>query len=257
MDSYLYAVRCYELEKVYPWLKQGSRILEIGAGAGWQSKLLAERGFEVEAIDIAANKFKGQQVWPVQEYDGRNIPFPANHFDVVFSSNVLEHIAHVESFQTEMQRVLRPGGLAIHVLPTATWRLWTSIFHYPFLLLCSMKYFWGLLKGKRMDEQESLLLRATKYNLWESVRRVFYSVRHGERGTSFGEIYLFSRRAWERLFQSSGWTIKASIPSKLMYTGYAVFGSRLSLHTREWLSLILGSSTCIYVLEEKYAARNT
>ena len=45
-------IREYELNRVTPLFQQGSTILEIGAGAGWQAKALANKGYSVEAIDL-------------------------------------------------------------------------------------------------------------------------------------------------------------------------------------------------------------
>ncbi|NIN68390.1 MAG: methyltransferase domain-containing protein, partial [Anaerolineae bacterium] len=99
MSPFLEEIRKYELERVMPFLLRGSSILEIGGGAGWQAKMLAERGFTVVSIDVAGSQYEEYRLWPVQVYDGKHIPFPDNRFDVVFSSNVLEHIPHIEGLQ--------------------------------------------------------------------------------------------------------------------------------------------------------------
>ena len=48
-------------------------------------------------------------------YDGKTIPFEANHFDSVFSSEVLEHVFNPDEILKEINRVLKPGG---HILLT-------------------------------------------------------------------------------------------------------------------------------------------
>lgn len=50
-------------------------------------------------------------------YDGRNIPFPDNRFDTVFSSEVFEHVFHPEELMREMHRVLKSGGTLLMTLP--------------------------------------------------------------------------------------------------------------------------------------------
>jgi SAM-dependent methyltransferase len=106
------------------------RLLEIGAAGGFQAALLAAHFDRVDAVDLPRSIPGDALAHPVQPYDGRRLPFPDRSFDVVFSSNVLEHIAHVEAFQAEIRRVLKPGGRAVHVLPSASWRLWTILTHY-------------------------------------------------------------------------------------------------------------------------------
>jgi SAM-dependent methyltransferase len=46
-------------------------------------------------------------------YDGTRVPFPDGTFDLVYSSQVLEHVADPRLHLREIARVLRPGGLLI------------------------------------------------------------------------------------------------------------------------------------------------
>lgn len=72
-------------------------------------------------------------MWPVIEYDGVNIPFADHSFDVVFSSNVLEHIRQIEPFQRELHRILTPEGRAVHIVPNFGWRFWANLAHYCYV----------------------------------------------------------------------------------------------------------------------------
>ncbi len=49
--------------------------------------------------------------------DIHQIPFPANHFDVVLCNHVLEHVANDIKAMGEICRVLKPGGFAILQVP--------------------------------------------------------------------------------------------------------------------------------------------
>ena len=97
-------------------------------------RFLASEGFVVEAIDLEQNPYAKNLVYNVISYDGKNIPFPDEYFDVVFSSNVLEHIAHIDQFLLEIKRVLKSNGIAIHILPTGSWRFWTNLSHYLYII---------------------------------------------------------------------------------------------------------------------------
>ena len=44
-------------------------------------------------------------------------PFESEFFDLVWSNQVLEHVADLEAFLAQQVRVLSPGGLAIHHFP--------------------------------------------------------------------------------------------------------------------------------------------
>lgn len=252
--SHLENIRRYELDRSADWLQPDARVLELGAGTGWQAKLLAQYGLSVQAIDVTTNPPDRRSYWPVEKYDGFHIPFPDDSFDLIFSSNVLEHIKHVIAFQEEIHRVLTPNGTAIHILPSTSWRLWTSIAHYPFLLMTALRSTTVLGPSKKNGQDREILKRAKRYTPFERIRRVLYSVRHGERGTTLTEYYLFSRSAWKRLFRNTGWTVESCKPTRLFYTGYEIFGARLSLRTRTLASRFLGSSTNIYVLKERCKA---
>src|SRR6185503_17456484 len=78
-----------------------AHLLEIGGGSGWQAQELASAGYEVASFDLANSEYAGRRVYPVQDYDGHRLPVDNTWADIVFSSNVLEHIPHVQAFQTE------------------------------------------------------------------------------------------------------------------------------------------------------------
>ena len=45
-------------------------------------------------------------------------PFESSSQDIVVSNQVLEHVVDLEQFCSECARVLRPGGIGVHVFPT-------------------------------------------------------------------------------------------------------------------------------------------
>jgi 2-polyprenyl-3-methyl-5-hydroxy-6-metoxy-1,4-benzoquinol methylase len=116
--AHLDAVRAAEIELIASHLRPGARILEIGAGTGQQARELARRGFDITAIEIASSNYSAERVFPIVDYDGRVIPFADASFDIVFSSNVLEHVPDLAQMNREIRRVLRPGGICVHAMPT-------------------------------------------------------------------------------------------------------------------------------------------
>ena len=240
-------IRRCELDLVVSEFTKGAVVLEIGAGAGFQAKRLSEIGFSVYAIDVPQSNYSKNRIWPVDEYNGRDIPFPDNHFDIVFSSNVLEHIAGIKPFQYEMQRVLKPQGLAIHVVPTSSWRIWTSVAHYFYLFKVAAKFIVDRCR-QRKHKSSPIPTRAIRRPKIHVLRNALFPHRHGEHGNFVSEIYYFSRFYWAGLFKKQGWKIRKSYPSKLIYTGYSVLGGRLSFRFRYLLSKVCGSACRIFVL---------
>ena len=244
-EAFVKELRDAELELVVALMDRGASVLEIGAGAGWQAKLLEQRGYHVTAVDLASSEYRMARVFPVEDYDGRHLPWEAGRFDYVFSSNVLEHVAHIDLFQREIRRVLKPEGRAIHILPSATWRVWTLLSHYANLI-------------RRTGGRSAMILRDAPGNpgALARLRRVFGDAaftlvpeRHGERGNALSETYYFSRFFWRRLFRRHGWRVVACCPNRLFYSGHQIAGERLSFPARKALSRILGSACLVYVLE--------
>ena len=237
--EHLQRLRTADLIQILSLFPPRSAILEIGAGMGWQAELLAGKGFAVTAIDIPGGVEAQQKAYPVVEYDGRSIPFPERSFDVVFSSNVLEHIPHLAAFQTEIARVLKPGGKAIHILPSACWRFWTTMAYYPYLI-------------KRIFTRQTPVIAAAGEEAKPARRTLpqrLFPPRHGERGNFFSEMYWFSRRCWQRHFQQHGWRIATYQPSRLFYTGYEVLHLHMNLPARRRLSFVCGSSCHVFCLD--------
>lgn len=50
-------------------------------------------------------------------YDGRHLPFPDATFDSLFCSEVLEHIFNPHEILPEVNRVLKPGAMALFTIP--------------------------------------------------------------------------------------------------------------------------------------------
>lgn len=237
--EYLEELRLEELGEVLGDLPAGGRVLEIGAGSGFQARDLAARGFSVEALDLASSNYAASRVFSVRDYDGKTLPFPDQSFDALFSSNVLEHVLELPELLAEMQRVLRPRGVMVHVLPTASWRLWTTLSFYPLLA----KYAVLRIAARVPATSSAPSSAASRHDLRRLLPR-----RHGERGNVWSELYLFSRHRWRRLFRSVGLRVAAERGSGLFYTGHVLFGARLRMPARRALSSLLGSSTRIWVL---------
>ncbi len=52
-------------------------------------------------------------------YDGKIIPFDANHFDSLLSTEVFEHVFNIDEVISELFRVIKPGGYLVITIPFA------------------------------------------------------------------------------------------------------------------------------------------
>ena len=97
-------------------------ILEVGCGDGSFTRNLAELSSCVTAVDISAsqierNAFAHPEIKFVQHDVARPFPFANEAFDVVWCSEVLEHLFDPGFALREMQRVLAPGGRLLVTVP--------------------------------------------------------------------------------------------------------------------------------------------
>ena len=261
--DFLEAIRLSELTQidaiVSATVPAGACILEIGAGTGWQARELATRGYQVSAIDIPTSNHGKARIWPIIDFDGRHIPFPDASFDIVYSSNVLEHVPDLPTLNREMQRVLRPGGMAMHYVPTAAWRLWSLLAFYPALGRDAWRRLGRrspALAGDAMLEPIPPAAAAAR-PLWRKLTHRVVPHAHGAMGSALGELKRFSRGAWDRYFNAAGWTISHYEVNGLCLSGDMLLGPALSLAWRQRLARSLGSTAHLYLLKppEKLAAR--
>jgi SAM-dependent methyltransferase len=239
--EWINALRAEEIRAVLSRVNSvEGNLLEIGGGSGYQASLLARRGMNVVSIDLSTSSYRNARQFAVIEYDGKHIPFPDEYFDVVFSSNTLEHIRDLRAFEVEIMRVLRRGGIAVHVLPSHHWRFWSWCTHYPALLFLASR------RLRRRSQGGAAHPGATGLQL---AMKALVPPRHGERGNSLTEYGYFHPKWWNAHFVQSGWSVMQSFQLGLFYTGYMLLKQRLSFNARRRLARYLGSASFCFVLE--------
>ena len=109
--------------------KSDIRILDHGCGSAlWLLYLLANGYRGIHGIDVGGhcdslNRLMRDHLGLKDKrfflYDGSKLPFDDDQFDIVFSTQVIEHIAPdvLENYYAEERRVLAPGGMAYHQVP--------------------------------------------------------------------------------------------------------------------------------------------
>jgi ubiquinone/menaquinone biosynthesis C-methylase UbiE len=95
-------------------IRQGSRVLDVGTGAGDAAGYAVERGAEATGVDVAAAMVeiaarRNPQATFIQAA-ATELPFADGSFDAVVGNNVIQHIGEPEMAARELGRVLAPGG---------------------------------------------------------------------------------------------------------------------------------------------------
>ena len=123
-----------------PDLPPSGRVLEVGAGKAWISRLLRLRGWHTTAIDLDRDVVNKNMQY-VDEYtcaDIYHMPFSDQSFDLVISCGLIEHFTpdNVSRIINEMKRT---GKMVIAWFPTCgaawktTWFLRNAIGGAPYI----------------------------------------------------------------------------------------------------------------------------
>ena len=118
--------------------KSGPRsLLEIGTGSGWIAHYFgthADQRYTVEAVDVLDQR-QVHDGYNFQVVESTRLPFPDNHFDVVISDHVIEHVGtrtdQLDHLR-EIRRTLKPTGQVYLAVPNR-WALVEPHFKLAFL----------------------------------------------------------------------------------------------------------------------------
>jgi SAM-dependent methyltransferase len=121
--------------------RKGQKILEIGSGFGGFVVFAGGVGMKAFGIELEQERLSISATLRSAEKTGaaffvrsvgEALPFPENSFDIVYSTNVLEHVRDPAAVIQDSIRVLKPGGFLQFVIPNyGSW--WEG--HYGILWL--------------------------------------------------------------------------------------------------------------------------
>ena len=103
----------------------GARVLDVGCGSGWATRLLAECAStgQVTGIDISDEMIRvareSSTAFPNVEFEvasAEQLPFADREFTHAFSMESIYYYADIPRALAEIHRVLQPGGLFVTVV---------------------------------------------------------------------------------------------------------------------------------------------
>ena len=100
-------------------MKKGGVLLEPGCGRGEHLRLFKNLGMEVYGLDLSPESpfFEKDLNISICDLEKDKLPYPDNHFDVIYSKSFLEHLGNPGKFLEEAFRVLKPNGLLLSMVP--------------------------------------------------------------------------------------------------------------------------------------------
>lgn len=99
----------------------GRSLLDVGCAAGYLSRLFAERGFSVTAIDVPGPRQR-EIPEPIRYFESdldRGLPAMDQIFDFVMCADVLEHLRDPGSFLQQLRSQIAEGGKLVASLPNS------------------------------------------------------------------------------------------------------------------------------------------
>lgn len=110
-------------------MAKGQDVLDVGCNNGYGTKIISENCTSIIGVDVSDRAVaEAQRAYATGDLQfrvigGRALPFEDQTFDLITSFQVIEHVADVEEYLSEIKRVLRPGGKAVFTTPNAEIRL--------------------------------------------------------------------------------------------------------------------------------------
>jgi SAM-dependent methyltransferase len=103
-------------------VRPGDRALDLGCGDGTFTALLAKAGAQPVGVEVAESALRRARAahpqirFALTPLDGP-LPLDDGSFDLVWASEVIEHIADTARWLSEVRRVLRPAGRLLLTTP--------------------------------------------------------------------------------------------------------------------------------------------
>jgi len=217
-ESNLGKLRAKELKIIFTYLenKRFSKALEIGAGNGYQSKIIIDICDKLIATDMNSDRLYSADKHPKIELlalDAETIgaSFDRESFDFIYSSNLMEHLPDVDLCLKGCHQVLKDDGIAINILPNPNWRLLSSVLHYPVKIMRIFDYLLLRLGSSGSDAQVKKTKPQGNNLKVTRGRRLFLDLLipppHGVSDNSFSEIFAFRKKIWKRTFERNNFEV--------------------------------------------------
>lgn len=98
---------------------EDARVLDVGCGIGTYVRRFRQFSDDVHGIEVEAERVAeaSAELPNIVLAVGEDLPYPDDHFDLVFSNEVIEHVEDDRATAAEMVRVTKPGGIIVAFAP--------------------------------------------------------------------------------------------------------------------------------------------
>jgi SAM-dependent methyltransferase len=249
-------IRKLEIELIFVGFSEGhfDRGLELGCGSGANSRYLARYCKSLVALEYDESKLRTPDDTAITFITGdaqHLSQFEEAEMDLVFSSNLLEHLPDLARCLAECKRIVKKGGLVVHTVPNRTWKIFNVLLYYPFCVRTAFRLVFRS-DHREGDTNGNEGAKPKLDNNLKPVDRSLLSLKrlsprvHGISRTHWAEFIRWGRKRWIASFEQSGFEV-VDIIRLPFYLGYGyTFRSLLSLGNRIGLS-----SSTAFVMRRK------
>jgi len=217
-ENNLKNLRTRELKIIFKYFgnMRFSKCLELGAGDGFQSKILINICDELIATDLNSKRLYASKKDRRLEYkviDAELVDkyFDKASFDLIHSSNLMEHLPNIDECLIGCFNVLKNDGFMVSVIPNPKWRLLASVLYYPVKIYRLFKFFLskvGLSNSVRLPmikNYQGNNIKLKRQN--RSFLNQLIPPPHGVSKNSFFEFFEFRKSKWKKNFEKNGFQI--------------------------------------------------
>lgn len=205
--------------KAYPD-KHFKSALEMGAGDGFQSKLLFRYTKRLISTDFDPNRLRQQDQDGIQykicDAELIDTYFNGETFDLIFSSNLFEHLPNVDNALLRIKSITQPDSLVVLIMPSPFWALCHFFLYYPVKI-----YDFGKKRFRKIEKKSNKIYKAkvlSSLNRGNNLKalpltrpgflnKIRWPQPHGVSNTNFEELIKFRKKFWCAKFKSNGFKI--------------------------------------------------
>jgi SAM-dependent methyltransferase len=260
-EEYLNDIRTQEINIVFKEFneKQFKNGLELGAGNGFQSSMIINYCEQLVATDFNELRLLKSDISNIkyQICDAEKIEtyFEKDKFDLVFSSNMFEHLPSPQKALIGLNKILKHDGLIILIMPSVFWKYCHMFLFYPVTItnIIRRKIFKRNTIKKKSKKNHERIERAKGNNIkMETLKRNYFFdlIRwpkpHGVSKSNLEEFMKFRKSNWINLFEENGFSV-VDVKRGPITSGYGLRFNRL----RDILWNLGFTSEYIYYLKKK------
>ena len=257
-STYIHTIRKEEIKRAFSLIpvKKFNNGIEFGAGDGYQTTLIEPMCSKFVSSDLNFKRLKDEFKiigvdYKAYDADALSGMFNSGIFDLIFSSNLIEHLSNKKIFLQNTRKMLSFDGYVIHIVPGRMLKITYLLLFYPNLLLLFADRLIGIFKKKPIFrgttnnfENNINLNKVNKINKW---KRIFLPQIHGNYKTHIEEWQSWSKNSWQKLFEDSGYAIMSCIKGPAV-SGYG-FGWN---HLRNMLEKLGWAAEYIFILKNNH-----